>query len=769
MRVYRSGPILIPSMSESLPIDAFVSSIVSLVRERRALVVTAAPGAGKTTRVPPALVDDGPVILLQPRRMAARAIARRIAEERGWTIGREVGWHVRNDRRASRETRLLVATEGILTARLQQDPRLADFRTIVIDEFHERSVHADLGLALARRAWAARGDLRLVVMSATIDAARVAAFLGDCPVVAVPGRVHPLDVSYRPGVPPEQAIADVLPSARGAVLCFLPGAPEIRRTTDRLIATIGTSRAALLPLHGGLDADDQDAAIRPGAGLRVILATNLAETTITVPDVTVVIDSGEHKVARYDPARAIDSLETERISLDSADQRAGRAGRVQAGVVVRLWDARDRLRPHREPEIARVDLASTMLAVIASGGDLRTFDWFEAPPAHAVDAALALLRRLGAVDASGALTPEGRELQRLPLHPRLGRILVAAGGAPAAARACAILSERHFVPPRHGATSCDLLAAVDQDLPPHLLQVAREIREAVRAVTGRAPVDRIDDAEFRRAMFAGYPDRVARRRAPNGDRLVLASGTGARLARESGVHDAEFLVAVDVTAGAAGPRAEALVRLATRVEEDWLEPSSIDVEHAVDGEGVVRAVRRDRYDQLVLREHHVAPDAATAARLVAAEYVRRGPSDADAHLMHRLAFAGVEITFDALVGAASGGAMRIADVRLDAHVPADARRALDREAPATLTLPGGRTVRLDYRADGRAVVSTRLQDVFGMHETPRLGTRRVPVTFELLAPNGRPVQVTNDLASFWTRAYPEVKKALARRYPRHKW
>jgi ATP-dependent helicase HrpB len=756
-------------MLEPLPIDAFLSSIVSLVRERRALVVTAAPGAGKTTRVPPALAGDGPVILLQPRRVAARAIARRIAAERGWTVGREVGWHVRHDCRASSETRLLVATEGILTARLQQDPALTDFLTVVIDEFHERSIHADLGLALARRAWAARTDLRLVVMSATIDAARVAGFLGACPVVEVPGRKYPLDVSYRPGVPPEQAIADVLPRAKGAVLCFLPGAPEIRRTTDRLLAKIGTTPARVLPLHGGLDADEQDTVIQPGGGLRVILATNLAETTVTVPDVTVVVDSGEHKVARYDPARAIDSLETERISLDSADQRAGRAGRVQAGIAIRLWDARDRLRPHREPEIARVDLAATLLTVLASGEDPRTFGWFEAPPDHAVDAGLELLRRLGAVDARGALTPPGRDLQRLPIHPRLGRILIAAHGAPTAARACALLSERHFVPPRHGATSCDLLSAVDQTLPPHLLQVAREIREAARAVIGRAPADRIDDTEFRRAVLAGYPDRVARRRTPAGDRLVLASGTGARLARESGVHDAEFLVAVDVTAGAAGPRAEALVRLATRVEEAWLESTSSDVEHAIDAEGVVRAVRRDRYDQLVLREHSVAPDEAVAARLVEEEYLRRGPSEADVQLSHRMAFAGVSIGFETLVHAAATCARRVADVRIDAHVPADVRRALDRDAPATLKLPAGRTVRVTYHADGRALVSTRLQDVFGLMETPRLGTRRVPVTFELLAPNGRPVQVTTDLASFWSRAYPEVKKALSRRYPKHTW
>jgi len=741
---------------------------VSLVDERRALVVTAAPGAGKTTRVPPALAGQGPVLLLQPRRVAARAIARRIADERGWTVGREVGWQIRGERRTSADTRVIVATEGILTARGLQDPDLSDLRTVVIDEFHERSVHADLGLAFARRAWRRRSDLRLVVMSATIDAGRVAAFLDDSPIVEVPGRLHPLVVVHRPGVSPEQAILDERPRANGAVLVFLPGAPEIRRVAERLAATPGLA-APIFPLHGGLDADAQDAALEPGAGVRIVLATNLAETTVTVPDVTTVVDTGLHKVARYDPARAIDSLDTERIPADSADQRAGRAGRVRAGRVVRLWDSRDRLRPHREPEIARVDLASTVLAVLAAREDPATFAWFEPPPAHAVESALALLGRLGAVDASGALTPEGRDLQRLPLHPRLGRLLVAAGGAPTAARAAALLSERHFVPPRHGATACDLLAAVDGALPPHVAGTARDIRAAFAVVTGRTPVERLDEGAFRRAVFAAYPDRLARRREPAGDRLRLASGTGARLARESGVHDAEYLVAVDVTAGAAGPRAEALVRLATRVEPEWIAPTSSDLVHAIGEDGVVRAVRRDLYDAMTLHEHHVRPDPLEASRLVAEACLRRGPADADRALLARLAFAGTTMAFPDLVQRASAGAERLDDVRLETALPADVRRRLDRDAPATLKLPGGRVVRLDYQPDGRVIVRTRLQDVRGMTETPRLGPKRTPVTFELLAPNGRPVQVTTDLASFWRRAYPELRPALARRYPKHQW
>ncbi len=319
-----------------LPIDPFVDGIVAIVRRHRAAVVTAAPGSGKTTRVPPALIEDGPVLLLQPRRVAARAIARRIATERGWTLGREVGWHVRFDRHFAPDTRLLVATEGILTSRLQQDPLLSTFRTIVIDEFHERSLHADLGLALARQAFRARDDLRLVVMSATIDTGRVAAFLGGCPVVDVPGRMFPIETSYRPNVPPDQAIADALAATSGALLCFLPGAPEIRRTSEALAGRLRQAAVPVSPLYGGLDADDQDAALRPTGGPRIILATNIAETTLTVPDVTTVVDTGLHKVARYDPDRAIDSLELERISRGLGrsacrSRRADAAGRRWSG------------------------------------------------------------------------------------------------------------------------------------------------------------------------------------------------------------------------------------------------------------------------------------------------------------------------------------------------------------------------------------------------------------------------------------------------------
>ena len=432
-------------MSLNLPIDAFLDDIVGAVRRHRRLVLVAPPGSGKTTRVPPALVDDGPLILLQPRRVAARALARRIAEERGWTIGDEIGWHIRFERRFKRDTHLLVATEGILTARLASDPLLEGVQTVVLDEFHERSLHADVALALARQALVARDDLRLVVMSATLDAERVATFLDNAPVIEVPGRTHPLEIEYAPNESLEDAVArrfEARPTARdrpGHLLAFLPGAREIDRAVGAISARLGGA-ADVLPLHGSLDAAAQDRALRDCGRRRVIVATNVAETSLTVDGVTDVIDAGQHKVMRLDPRIGLDRLVLERIPQDSADQRAGRAGRTGPGHVVRLWDARDVLSPHREAEIARVDLAAPFLEVLAWGEDPRTFDWFEAPDTERADLAMRLLEALGAV-VEGKLTPLGAAMRRLPLPPRLARVALAARPGRGVVRACVLLAE----------------------------------------------------------------------------------------------------------------------------------------------------------------------------------------------------------------------------------------------------------------------------------------------------------------------------------------
>jgi ATP-dependent helicase HrpB len=753
-------------MPPSLPIDPWIPEILARIRERRAAVITAAPGTGKTTRVPPALAADGAVILLQPRRVAARSIAARIASEQGWTLGREVGWHVRFERRFTADTRLLVATEGIFTARLQQDPLLSDFHTIVLDEFHERSIHADLAIALARQAWLARDDLRIIVMSATVETAHVSAWLGGCPVVAVPGETFPLQIHNRADASLAAAVAEALTVTSGQVLCFLAGAPEIARAVPEVART--APGVEIVPLHGALSASDQDAAIAPASGRRIILATNIAETSLTVPGVRAVVDTGLHKVARYDANRAIDSLEIERVPSDSADQRAGRAARLGPGTALRLWPQTDKLRPHREPEIHRIDLSGPLLDVLAWGGDPRTFEWFDRPADDAIAAGVALLERLGAV-ADGQLTAVGARIHRIPLHPRLARLLLEANGARNAALACALLSERGFVPSHTPTTSSDVLSAVerDHDLPPHVRRTA----ETLGRMSGFEPsVATLDEDVFRRAVFRAYPDRLARRRQPGEPRVLLASGHGAVLNPESGVRDGEFLVAIDVQAGRRGEGSEARIRMASRVEREWLVPTRSATVHEFDrSAGRVRAFTRDYYDAIVLSERPVVPDPAAAAALLQEAYVARGWSAADDQLARRIRFANLRLDLPQLLERATIGQTVLDRVALAEHLTWEERQRLDRDAPERLAVPSGRTHALEYHADGTVSASVKLQELFGLAETPRVGPRRESVRLLLLAPNGRPVQTTRDLRSFWERTYPEVRKELRGRYPKHPW
>lgn len=764
-------------MLAPLPIDAHLPAVIDALASRRAAVLVATPGAGKTTRVPPALVDRGRVLVLQPRRVAVRAVATRIAEERGWTLGREVGWHVRFEKRYAATTPLVVVTEGILTARLQQDPLLSDVTTVVLDEFHERSIHADLGLALVRQAWLARDDLRVLVMSATLDTTPVARFLGDCPVIEVPGAQHSLAVEYAPGQSVAAAVADVWPRTSGHVLCFLPGAREIERARTEIATAQPPLDAEVLPLHGSLDGDQQDAALRPSTRRRVILATNLAETSLTVPGVSTVVDSGLVKVARYDAERGIDHLVTERVTLDSADQRAGRAARLGPGLVRRLWDGRDRLRPSREPDIARVDLAGPALDLLVWGAVPWTFEWFETPRDEALASAMALLSRLGAIsgdERAPVVSDLGRRLQRLPVHPRLARILVEGRGSVDVAAACALLADGRALAAGAATTTCDLLANLDRfsSQPPHVRQLARELQRLAGPDTARegGPAGRLDEVRLRHALFAGFADRLARRRATGSDRLVLASGHGATLGRESGVREGEFLVALDVTAATRDGVAEARVRMASQVDAAWITPTSVETVHRLDAvSGRVKAYEVARAGLLVLNERPVAVDPAAAAPLLAEAWLAATPGDADRALLSRLRFAGLDVDLPALVAQAALGAVTVRDIALAAHLPYDVRTRLDQAAPASLPVPSGRSAPLTYGDDGTVVASVKLQELFGLADTPTLGPNRVPVTFSLLAPNGRPVQTTRDLRSFWQGAYQEVRRELRGRYPRHPW
>ncbi len=746
-----------------LIIDAHVATVRAALTQRRAVVLSASPGAGKTTRIPPALIDAGPVLLLQPRRVAARAVARHIADERGWTLGREVGWQIRFEKRCTSETRLLVVTEGILTARLQQDPLLSGFATIILDEFHERSIHADLGLALSRQAWLARSDLRIVVMSATLDVQSVSRFLADAPIVSVPGALHPLTIEYGDGDSIVDAAVSVLPRTAGQVLCFLPGKREIERAAADLIAVKRSSAKLpqdieIIQLHGSLDGDAQDAAIRAVDRRRIILATNIAETSLTVPGVSAVIDSGHAKVARYDADRGVDSLTLERITMDSADQRAGRAARLGPGLVRRLWDARDRLRPHREPEIARIDLAAPVLDLLAWGADPLSFDWFETPSSDRMHAALRLLHRLGAVDGDGTgarITPLGRQMQRVPLHPRLARILIDARGAPEAAAACAMLSAGGMA-----------MGAMDAAI----RQIAQELQRIASSALGGAAAPHITEERLRHALFTGYADRLAKRRAGFHDRFLLASGHGATLAREATGIDGEYAVALDVVAAEREGISESRIRAASRVERDWIQPTTVSIEHRFDAaSGRVRAARIDRYDAIVLSETPMPVDAVAAAALLADAWLAREHDAATTQLLRRCRFAGVEVNLPALVNQAAASARTVTEIDLAAHLSFDLKQVLASGAPASIVVPSGRSMALDYADDGSVSASVKLQELFGLAESPTIGSARTPVTFHLLAPSGRPVQTTRDLRSFWERTYPEVRRELRGRYPKHPW
>ena len=719
-------------------------------------MLSASPGAGKTTRIPPALIDAGPVILLQPRRVAARAVARRIADEREWTLGREVGWQIRFEKRFTRDTRLLIVTEGILTARLQQDPLLSDFATIVFDEFHERSVHADLGLALARQAWLARDDLRLLVMSATLDVEPVSRFLGDAPVVKVPGALHPLTIEHGEGESIVEAARNVLPRATGQVLCFLPGARDIERAAEDLSTVASASDIEIVPLHGSLDGDAQDAAIRAVDRRRIILATNIAETSLTVPGVSAVIDTGRVKVARYDAERGIDSLTVERITLDSADQRAGRAARSGPGLVRRLWDRRDRLRPRREPEIARVDLAGPVLDLMAWGADPLTFEWFEAPSAERIHSAVRLLRRLGAIDSDESdarVTRLGRQLQRIPVHPRVARILIDGRGAREAAAACARLSM--------GAPGGDGAAAPFGGMGAEALRLVQELERIAHDALGADAVSHISDEALRHALFAGYGDRLAKRRPGSHTRFLLASGHGAVLAHEAAVVDSDYIIALDVVAADREGMSESRIRSASRAEREWIQPTSISVEHRLEAEtGRVRAVRVERYDAVVLSETPVPVDDAIAASLLTEAWLTREHDALTTQLLRRLRFAGIDVDLRHLVSQAAGFARTVTDIDLAAHLPFNLKQLLTAGAPDSLVVPSGRSVALNYGEDGSVSASVKLQELFGLAQSPVIGPARIPVTFHLLAPNGRPVQTTRDLRSFWERTYPEVRREL---------
>lgn len=795
-----------------------LDEVITTLGGAAAVVVHAPTGAGKTTRLPAALLDagvQGQVWCLEPRRIAARAAARHVARLRGGRPGGEVGWHVRFEPRFSRDTRLLYLTDGLAVRRLQADPLLEDVGVVVFDEFHERSLATDLALSIVRRVQQeVREDLKIVVMSATLDATAVSGFLGGAPIVRSEGRSFPVDVRYlaRPDERPladrcASGVRDLLDACSGDLLAFLPGVREIDHTRERLADLRDLD---VLPLHGRLPADAQDRALRQGARRRVVLATNVAETSLTLDGIEGVVDTGVARILRNDPGSGLDRLVLEPISQASADQRAGRAGRQRPGVALRLWTERS----HRgralqdTPELRRTDLAGALLQLRGWGEpDPRGFPWVEPPPPGAVDAGEALLQTLGLV-SDGMLTADGALAAELPVHPRLGALLVEAarrGHPRLAAAAAAALSERdpfrrhdRSDPPPPASTSDVLDRALallhgDPRLRPGARQaLARIVDRLESAVRDRVPSERSDPPEeaLLRAIARGWADRLALRRTPEGRRARLLGGRGGELTSGSAVHHGRLFVCVQVDDG---PTREALIRQASLVEEDWLSVEE-RVTTTFDPERGLVVARRERHlGDLVLDSHPAPlPDeaqvAATLADAIAADLSRLPLSDPPLcdvrarlhHLATALPDAGAPDPSDDWLrerlpdlcrghrGLDTLTADALANAILD-QLPWSVRQTLDREAPERLEVPSGSRIRLQWTWDGPPVLAVRMQEVFGWTATPRVLQGRVPVLLHLLAPNMRPAQITEDLASFWANTWVEVRKELRRRYPKHAW
>jgi ATP-dependent helicase HrpB len=811
-------------------------------------VLRAPTGAGKTTRVPPALLrgglaTDGQILLLQPRRVATRAAAARMAAENGWRLGREVGYRTRFERQVGPETKILVVTEGVLLSMLRSDPFLEPIATIVFDEFHERNLASELALGMVRQIrQSVRPELRTLVMSATLDPGPVARYLDDCPILQCAGRLFPVDIRYLNAATREpiarlaaRGVEQLLDHCPGDLLVFLPGTGEIRETRRLLREPLRDADVQLLDLYGDLPAERQDAVLQPAAGRRVILATNVAETSLTIPGVTAVVDSGWARQLRYDARVGLDRLQLIPVSQASADQRAGRAGRTAPGICLRLWSAAShRSRPpFDQPEVRRADLCGTLLQLLCwIEPQVPQFPWFEQPPADAVRRGLHLLRRLDAADERG-VTPLGRRLAGLPVHPRLARLLIEArrlGCLPRAALAAALLSERSpFLRQQRARpagqsefhSTSDILdqiavleawqagRATDEWFGPINRGAARFVfrvrDQLVQRVAGRSPRradDRADDRAgaaddadeaLLRALLAAFPDRLARRRQAGSRRGLMVGGRGVRLADESHVLDGELFLCLDVD----DRGTEALVRRASFVQRAWLaaEHLSEQVDVAFDPDNRrVAARRRISWEDLPLDEAVVpVPDDARAAEILcrAAREDLHGvfPGDDPAveGFLARARWLGntlgdpdwPRLDDDALrellpelcTGCRSFAAVRKADwlTAIKGLFRYDQLQLLDREAPETLTVPSGRRVALRYAADKTPILAVRIQEIFGLDQTPRVARGRVPVLLHLLAPNMRVQQVTDDLESFWNNTYQVIRKELRGRYPKHAW
>ncbi|MBR0836016.1 ATP-dependent helicase HrpB [Bradyrhizobium manausense] len=798
-----------------LPIDAVLDDLARTLEANNTAVLVAPPGAGKTTRVPLALLDapwakGKKIIVLEPRRIAARASADRMAKSLGERAGETVGYRVRFGSKISRATRIEVVTEGIFTRQILDDPELSGVAAILFDEFHERSLDADMGLALARDAQLGlREDLRILVMSATLDGARVAKLLGEAPVIESEGRAFPVETRYlgrKADAPIERQMADAIASAlradSGSVLAFLPGAAEIRRTQNFLAERVQDASIEIVPLFGALDAAMQDRAIAPAPkGTRkVVLATSIAETSLTIEGVRIVVDSGLARVPRYEPDIGLTRLETVRVSRAAADQRRGRAGRTEPGVCYRLWDEPQTasLAPYTQPEILSADLSSLVLDLAQWGvADPAALSFLDPPPQPAWKEAKSLLSELNALDGDGRITAEGKSLRALALPPRLARMIVdshRAGSGEEAAEIAAILTERGL-----GGDSADLEHRRDQfrrDRSPRAASARDLARRWASQVAASEKAGQQEDLSTGLMLAYAFPDRVARNRG-NGS-FVLANGRGAAVEQTSSLARAPYIAIGEMTGTAASGR----ILLAAQITEDEIELHFAEHIETLDeisfdrGAMALRARRKRVLHAITLSEATLAvsPSEDTARifadGLIAAGLDRLPWSKAAKQWRDRVMFlrkaegdSWPDLSDDGLIARrddwlvpALYDKIALKDISpgdlsdaLMALLPWEMRARLDREAPTHFEAPTGSVLAIDYEAEQGPTIAVRLQELFGLNTHPSVAAGKVPLVLELLSPAQRPVQVTRDLPGFWRGSYASVRSDLRGRYPRHPW
>lgn len=785
-----------------LPIEEILPQLGEALAEGPCAVLVAPPGAGKTTRVPLFLLDqpwvaDGRLIVLEPRRLAARAAAARMAWTLGEAVGETVGFRVRLQSKVSARTRIEVVTEGVFTRMIQDDPALDGVAAVLFDEFHERSLDADLGLALARDSQRLlRPDLRLLVMSATLDGAGVARLLGDAPVIESQGRAFPVETRYLGRDPAKRldelaarAVEKALAEEAGGLLVFLPGQGEILRTRDLLAERLRRADVDLAPLYGALDPAEQDRAISasPPGRRKVVLATSIAETSLTIEGVRVVIDAGQARVPRHDPASGLIRLQTVRVSRAAADQRRGRAGRTEPGVCYRLWDEAETraLVPFARPEILETDLSGLALDLARWGArDASALAFLDPPPAAAFAEARALLERLRALDGQGTLTAHGRLLANLPLPPRLAHMVVrgAAGGQGLlAAKIAALLTERGL-----GGRDVHLghrLEAFDRDRGQRAKD-ARQLAERWARAAGSPPkLPPLDEALL---LAEAFPERVAKARGTGGE-FQLATGRGAHVEPTDVLAREKWIAVGEMGGGAARDR----ILLAAPLDEAALLQAFADrltreERLEVEADGKVRGRRLLRLDRLTVEDRVIdKPEPAMIAEALLGQARRQGlgvlPMEAAAPLRARLAFLGEPLTDEALVERLDDwlapllrGRSRLADLppgqiadAIRGLVPWDVQRRLDAEVPLRFTAPTGNSFTIDYAAEGGPKVEVRVGELYGLSMHPTVAG--VPLTFSLLSPGHKPIQTTKDVPGFWKGSWADVRKDMRGRYPRHVW